>query len=198
MIKKFNIPKNNEISFITNLAYGIIGLFIIQLTGWIGIPLALSMIYLMLGSGYYHFHSRHHYLWFDWSAMYMVFTTQIAVHLWYLFSDVPNITYIWGDAIFFGIVLSLAHNWIDKYKWFGINVPFFIIGALYTVIVVLSFFVLHWLYATISLIFFAVGFWLRSKGEKVYHHDEAYHDKLHGLWHILTAIGMLFYNLILV
>jgi hypothetical protein len=183
-------------SILTNLIYGVIGIIAGVMHGWEGFLLASALVYLMVGSGIYHLYTRHDMVWADWSAMYFVFSMFIFTFLneFELFNN-----WILSGGIILASLLSYFHSKLEKINVFGISFMYFLVGMLYSATLILSFFVLpFWAFAT-SGILFAVAFYIRQVGQakldikpKLARHAEI-HNIFHGIWHLLTGIGMFLY-----
>lgn len=203
---KINIPENNTLSTVSNILYPLIGGFLFMLNGMTYLPYFLVMVYLGIGSAYYHYYERHEYVWYDWSAMYFVFSIQIATYINVLMD--PSI----GMWVRFGVfaagfliasILSLYHRKLEKHKITKqFDFAFLTIGVLYTTTAAMSFFTVSYIAAVISILLFGIGFFIRQTGEQKMwkpnrtFRDEELHDRMHAMWHVYTAIAMFLQNLI--
>jgi len=190
------IDVHNQFSTYTNLIYGLIGIICAVLHGWSGFILACTLVYLMIGSGIYHYYERHEYVLADWSAMYFTFSAFIFTFLYQFGIFHPSILI---NSLVLGLLLTVMHNRLDKKKLFDIELTYYIVGLLYSSTLILSFFILPFVTWVISGICFLIAFYIRQIGQTKYYKntDEGYksHDRLHSAWHILTGIGMFFYLL---
>lgn len=175
-----NIPKEHRFSTLTNLAFIVPSLIAMHTFGLLATLFSLSCLYLVFGSGVYHYHKRHEYVWSDWSAMFMVFSSLIGMLL------AINNHWMWISLFgIVGVLLSLHFEELKQIKYADVNMNFVALGLLYVGGVVLVMQQSASIGIT-SVCVFALAFLLRIEAEK---QDDVY-DLLHGVWHILAATGL--------
>ena len=190
-----NLPWGHLVSFYTNLVFGFVGIIMVFNNGLLYIPLMLALIYLTVGSGYYHYYGRSEFVWMDWSSMYFVFCIQIATFVSMLFMNLFYTVPIMIIAIILASILSKHFREINnmKYKWMRLS--YVALGVLYTLSMILSFVVNQDFWAPFAgAMFFLLALIIRQYGQKLKPKSPITNDWLHGLWHFYAGVGLLFMN----
>lgn len=193
-----NLPQHNKIAFYTNLMYfyPAFTLLATQVLSPLVVLVAISFCALAIGSGYYHYYEKHEFAFPDWAAMFLVFSSLIVWTFTKITSE-PLSAFLQYLMVLGLFVVSVKVYLYSKYSAFKYS-GFIAIGLLFTVLAVAGYYPQYGSPAkqTTFLIAMAAAFVVRQYGEKYKYSSPSglyLHDFLHGIWHVLTALGFTIY-----